>query len=123
MNGLVSLSDITHTINSPKQDNENMTDKKTKEKMRLAAVKSVKDREQKGQSPVPGHCICFDLRAEAREHGKPSRSRAVVTATVGDADDLIPFEVGDVPDTDEELDSLLSDEPGLEHTDQGWMSV
>lgn len=100
-----------------------MTDKKTKEKMRLAAVNSVRDREEKGQSPVPGHCICFDLRAEARQHENPSRSRAVVTATVGEADDLILFEVEDVPDTDEELDALLSGEPGLEHTDQGWMSV
>lgn len=97
-----------------------MIDENAKDHMRLAAINSVNDREERGQSPVPSHCIRFDLRKTARQNESPSNERVVVTATVGDADDLVPFELDDVPGSDDELQDLLSDEPSLKRTGEGW---
>lgn len=100
-----------------------MTNETPEIDMRISAVESIEKRERKGQSPIPAHCILFDLRSKAREHNKPSEARAVASTIAGSVEQITPFEVEDVPSDDEGLHGLLEDEPDVESVDGGWVSV
>ena len=88
-----------------------------------SAVESIKHRTELGQSPVPSHCITFDLKAEARSNTSPSKARILGTLVTGNEDNLTRFSRSDIPETTEEMKSLLSDDPRVKLVDGGWVTT
>lgn len=93
---------------------------KVDSQIRNSAVKSVTQRERLGQSPVPTHCILFDVRGEARESPTVTEGDIREALMTGSIDHIRTFELADAPDSEEELERLLSDDVRVRTSDGGW---